>query len=50
MEISKKNPKEIIKGYEGLYQKRIMLDNITKEDIEIGKKRNYFKYTNKFSK
>lgn len=38
MEISKKNPKEIIKGYEGLYQKRIMLDNITKEDIEIGKK------------
>ena len=38
MEISKKNPKEIIKGYEGLYQKRIILDNITKEDIEIGKK------------
>lgn len=38
MEISKKNPKEIIKGYEGLYQKRILLDNITKEDIEIGKK------------
>ena len=38
METSKKNPKEIIKGYEELYQKRIMLDNITKEDIEIGKK------------
>lgn len=38
METSKKNPKEIIKGYEELYQKRIMLDNITKEGIEIGKK------------
>lgn len=38
MKISKKNPKEIIKGYEELYQKRIMLDNITKEGIEIGKK------------
>ena len=38
METSKKNPKKIIKGYEELYQKRIMLDNITKEDIEIGKK------------
>lgn len=38
METSKKNPKEIIKGYEELYQKRIMLNNITKEDIEIGKK------------
>lgn len=38
METNKRNPKEIIKGYEELYQKRIKLDNITKEDIEIGKK------------
>lgn len=38
MENVKKSPKEIINGYEELYQKRIMLDNITKEDIEIGKK------------